>query len=321
MPNNNAGSDTEREFVVLTVRNVFLLGMGGTILAYAVFWLRHSDVVVAQCTGKNMMVPIISAVCLMLFAGLGGLVALDSKPRNLRAAVVAGLSVPALLLAADLNKASSASSEAPASSHPVAWLSQPRVDDDGVGIRLISMRTTVAAAPTSWFDYVRMVVAPVSTVARHQAQATGERVQAQFVAERTQLTSELLQSRKSVLLLQDNVTALKQREEATRAQLEAVLQNFVRLGGLSGSRLDDMPTFRADISNALAATDKSGVKALTDALDDNDPAVRRFAVTQLGLLGVKAEPALPKLRALMTNDRDATVKQAAHAATATITHR
>ncbi|MEW6160705.1 MAG: HEAT repeat domain-containing protein, partial [Verrucomicrobiota bacterium] len=50
------------------------------------------------------------------------------------------------------------------------------------------------------------------------------------------------------------------------------------------------------------------VSALTEALKDNAPDVRRLAAYALGEIGPKAAPAIPALKELMA-DRDGTVVQ------------
>jgi len=110
--------------------------------------------------------------------------------------------------------------------------------------------------------------------------------------------------------------ALADRDSQVRSRAGNALGNVTNAGlpKLFDGLEDPQESVRSGCAMALVATGARSVPQLVEKLKHQDPQVRFWAAYALGRIGRPAEPALPLLQALATEDADSSVRFYAHTA-------
>ncbi len=162
-------------------KRLFLIGTFGTLLVFAVFYLRNTDVVVDYWKEYKVFPALGGLLCLAIVAAGGGVWTYLSNPRSHLNAFSIGLAAPAVIFAANLGGADPASTSSPA---PIAAVSTA---DAPAGIP-----STTSARKR--FSFTRIVLAPLSSVALAERRL----VEKEFDDEREQLHGEAKQQLEQV---------------------------------------------------------------------------------------------------------------------------
>ena len=161
----------------------FLIGTFATLLVFAVFYLRNTDVVVDYWKEHKVFPALGGLLCLAIVAVGGGVWTYLSNPRSHLNAFSIGLAAPAVIFAANLGGADPASTPSPAPSAAVSTAGTtpaiPSTTDEKKG-----------------FSFTRIVFAPLSSVALAERRL----VEKEFDDEREQIRGEAEQQLAKVQL-------------------------------------------------------------------------------------------------------------------------
>lgn len=159
----------------------FVIGTFGTLLVYAVFYLRNTGVVVDYWSDYGVLGVLGALVCLAIVAAGGGVWTYLSNPRSHLNAFSISLAAPAVIFAANLGGADPASTSPAAPSAAVSTSGAP-----------LGVVTTVGAVKI--FPFARVVIAPLSSVALHERRLA----ETEFEVEREQLRGDAQQQLEQV---------------------------------------------------------------------------------------------------------------------------
>lgn len=203
----------------------FLIGTFATLLVFAVFYLRNTDVVVDYWKEYKVFPALGGLLCLAIVAAGGGVWTYLSNPRSHINAFSIGLAAPAVIFAADLGGADPASTPSPAPSAAVSTAGTtpaiPSTTDEKKG-----------------FSFTRIVFAPLSSVAlaeRRLAETEFEVEREQFrhaTQQLEQVQIDLETERGRAAKLRDS---LRVQNEQFRADLEELRVKIDGLPELSGT--------------------------------------------------------------------------------------
>ncbi len=208
----------------------FLIGTFATLLVFAVFYLRNTDVVVDSWKEHKVFPALGGLLCLAIVAVGGGVWTYLSNPRSHLNAFSIGLAAPAVIFAANLGGADPASTPSPAPSAAVSTAGTtpviPSTTDEKKG-----------------FSFTRIVFAPLSSVALAERRL----VEKEFDDERKQIRGE---AKQQVAALQLDLGTERARadalQETMRVQHERFRTDLDKLG-VKCDRLRE----RTDISEVL----------------------------------------------------------------------
>jgi len=225
---------------------MFGAGALGTIVLYAVYWLRHQGVMIQAMQDQPAFATVMNAVCLLILAVVAGVVATACRPPDLGRAITIGSTFVGALLAVDFGAPGASGGGAPPSPSPQAAVGgETRLAGLGGGL------TLAQGKDASWFDCVRLVIAPVSTTRQYQQatiiaqnqtlrQRVGEAESAKQMAinEQRLLTGRLQEKRQEV---EDLITMQQvylddiEKHQGRLAEMEMVIrQRDTRIEELTG---------------------------------------------------------------------------------------
>jgi len=131
--------------IKMTPKSVFGAGCGATLTIYAVYFLKHMDMVGGLLDTHSVGFLFAAALALLIVAGAAGAWTYFSEPTSMRQALSIGLGVPALLFAMDIGS-----------------------PDASVGVNKSSLFPSfLAAGDGSWWGGFSLIFAPVSSVEQH----------------------------------------------------------------------------------------------------------------------------------------------------------
>ncbi len=204
----------------------FLIGTFATLLVFAVFYLRNTDVVVDYWKEHKVFPALGGLLCLAIVAVGGGVWTYLSNPRAHLNAFRICLAAPAVIFAANLGGADPASTSPPADRAAVSTAGAP-----------LTVVTTAGAR--NRFSFTRVVLAPLSSVALHerrlaQTECAVEREQLRDDARQQleQIQRDLETERRRVGDLQES---LRVQTEQFRADLEELRVKIDGLPELTGT--------------------------------------------------------------------------------------
>jgi hypothetical protein len=154
-PSQPSGSTRKRGTL-----QTFLAGAAGAIMVYVVFWFRNQDVVLDSL--DSPFTACVSGGCLLFIAAMAGFLAWGAGAMTLRAAFTTGLGLPGAIFAINLG-AESATLGGDGDDGGSFDLAGAMEDHTG------ATEPTTRVEPQSFFDRMRLAIAPVSAVERHEA--------------------------------------------------------------------------------------------------------------------------------------------------------
>ncbi len=192
----------------------FLIGTFATLLVFAVFYLRNTDVVADYWKEHKVFPALGGLLCLAIVAVGGGVWTYLSNPRSHLNAFSIGLAAPAVIFAANLGGADPASTPSPDPSAAVSTAGTtpaiPSTTDEKKG-----------------FSFTRIVFAPLSSVALAERRL----VEKEFDDERKQIRGE---AKQQVAALQLDLGTERARadtlQETMRVQNERFRTDLDKLG-------------------------------------------------------------------------------------------
>ena len=204
-------------------KRLLLIGTFGTLLVFAVFYLRNTDVVVDYWKEYKVFPALGGLLCLAIVAVGGGVWTYLSNPRSLLNAFSISLAAPAIIFAANVGSAERASASSPAPSAAVSTAGAPAEIPSTTGRKR--------------FSFTRIVLAPLSSVALAERRLAEK----EFDDEREHLRGEV-----------------EQQLEQVQRDLET---ERVRVGKLQDSLRVQKVQFRADLEELRVKID--GLPELT----------------------------------------------------------
>jgi hypothetical protein len=275
---------------------VFAGGGLGTIAVYVVYWFRHHDVVVQTVQEDPAFATLISIVCLLFLAALGGLLALGARPADWYRAIPVGLGVPGMIFAFDLGASESAST-----GEDVAFVA-PMSGPDRTGVAGLGSWLMLAddAGDRSWLDSVRLVLAPASAVRQHR--------QKSIIAENRALKrrADEAEMERADAVEQKRLMAaeLEQRAEKINELVQAGQAQLNRLQGLE-DRVAELQVERQQaLTQANAATTD-----YRELLEVHDQTMAKFLQVQKDEEQIRASLAEAQKRAREAGERADTLEE------------
>jgi len=189
---------------------MFGAGALGTIALYAVYWLRHQSVMIQAVQDQPAFATVMNAVCLLILAVVAGVVATACRPPDLGRAITIGSTFVGALLAVDFGASGGSGGGAPLDLSPqTAAGGEARLAGLGGGLTLAQDKDA------SWFDCVRLVIAPVSTTRRYQ--------QASIIAQNETLRQRADQAESDKQMAVDEQRLLTGRLREKRQEVEDLI--------------------------------------------------------------------------------------------------
>ena len=195
----------------------FLCGALAALVVYCVFAVRHFDAVMKHIRSYDQDGHVVMAVCLGVILLVSGLLTAMQKPRSGGSAFTKGLAIPAILFAADIT--------GPVTETAVAAPEQ--------------VRTTQDRGPLS---ALRLLTAPVSTVARIQRQDVEKEV-VELEKKQETMLEEVRVAREQKDALDGELRTL--REDRARMQQELTEYKAGRSGEIDDLK-SRIATFKED---------------------------------------------------------------------------
>jgi len=194
-------------------------GCSGSLVAYAVFYLKHADVIDDFISTHHATGALLGLVCLAIVSGASGMLAMSTKPATAWAAMLSGLGAPGMIFAASAN---SGSSEAGA----VEQACVLTLDD-------------LAAKGSVFGDSLRLVFGPVTAVEKHARTATARSFDVQiatFKKSTTEMTVRLTAAEQETVQLREQLRVRVPTERVPKPRDDALWTEVRRVLELTAQR-------------------------------------------------------------------------------------
>lgn len=212
----------------------FAAGCFGTVVVYAVFFLRHAEVVSSFVDDFGSTFVAAAVGALLVLVAAAGLWTLFNEPKALKTAFSLGLGAPAMFFAADLAPSAPAAGEAtPAGRPPIL----------AAGVLLVG-----GVGSGSVGEALRLVFAPMSAVAEQSVRQVNAEA-ADLRQEVPKLAAELEQASRERDRLQHEVQSLTSAS-GQRDELEA------EVARLASERERQEASFREQLTAATRQQDQ-----------------------------------------------------------------
>lgn len=142
----------------ITSKALFLAGCAGAVLAYGAYWIREFAAIQSWYVDNGPGAAIGAVVFLLIVIAIAGWVTLDSRPRRLFGAILTGLGIPGIIMAASISN-SGASDGTDSEDSDVQTASFLSLGESG-----------------GWSEFLRPVFAPFSVAREHDQRELRKRV-------------------------------------------------------------------------------------------------------------------------------------------------